>query len=156
MPWRDGFLKGLTNSRKFVAIVSSSGLKAVRSSYANHTHDNVLLEYQTAFQISAHIQDASYVIPVFVGEYTDGKLKKFSDHDSAMYPNEVLGQPLECPAKHVLEVLAPGIDPAGYWRGLQRCDHCYEVSLNITGKINYHCVCQFDLCGTCGEKVLLS
>ena len=93
MPWRDGFLKGLTNSRKFVAIISSAGLKAVRNPYINHTNDNVLLEYQTALQISSHIEDASYVIPLFIGEYTDGMLKKFGDYNAALYPNDVFCQP---------------------------------------------------------------
>ena len=89
MPWRAGFLEGLRNSRKFLAIVSSAGLTAVRNPYVNHTHDNVLLEYQTALQISSHIDDASYVVPVFIGEYTDGMLKKFGDYDSALYPDQL-------------------------------------------------------------------
>lgn len=105
MPWREGFLKGLVNSRKFVAIVSTEGLTQVRNPYVDHTHDNVLLEYQTALQISKHINDSSYIIPVFIGEYEGGMLKKFGDYNSAMYPGDLKSQPNPKLAPELVEAI---------------------------------------------------
>jgi hypothetical protein len=51
MKWKEGFLKGLRNSRCFIALISSAGLAKVRDYYQDHTYDNVLLEYETALKV---------------------------------------------------------------------------------------------------------
>jgi hypothetical protein len=50
--WKDGFLKGLMQSRCFVPLISSSGLKCVRDIHADHSVDNLLLEFETALKVS--------------------------------------------------------------------------------------------------------
>lgn len=50
--WKDGFLTGLKNSKCFLALISRNGLERVRDESADHTWDNVLLEYETALNVS--------------------------------------------------------------------------------------------------------
>ena len=43
---------GLKNSKCFVALISRKALDKVRDKQADHTWDNVLLEYETALNVS--------------------------------------------------------------------------------------------------------
>ena len=94
-PWKVGFLKGLLRSRKFLCLVSSDALTSVRDRTKNHTHDNVLLEYETAFMIKKLLEDVnvdmanSYIIPVLVGKAEKSVLTKFADFDLSLYPDSL-------------------------------------------------------------------
>ncbi len=44
-------IAGLRNSNKFVALISSAALEKVRDENQDHTHDNVLLEYEMALKV---------------------------------------------------------------------------------------------------------
>ena len=59
--WKDGFLSGLKRSKCFVALVSRSALTKVRDAEQNHSYDNVLLEYETALNVSEIVDDIIYV-----------------------------------------------------------------------------------------------
>lgn len=50
--WKDGFLNGLKRSKCFIALISKSALAKVRDAEQDHTYDNVLLEYETALNVS--------------------------------------------------------------------------------------------------------
>jgi hypothetical protein len=45
-------LLGLKNSKCFVALISRKALDRVRDKGSDHTYDNVLLEYETALNVS--------------------------------------------------------------------------------------------------------
>ena len=94
-PWKQGFLTGISRSRKFICLMSSSALVKVRDPQADHTFDNVLLEYETALIIRKHVEDLdsevalSYVVPVHVGHFSLGVLTKFIDFNPTLYPDSV-------------------------------------------------------------------
>jgi len=50
-PWADGFVKGLSSSRKIICLMSRAGLVPVRDVTRNNSFDSVLLEYQVALLI---------------------------------------------------------------------------------------------------------
>ena len=94
-PWKEGFLSGLSRSRKFLCLMSSDALANVRNLALDHAADNVLLEYETALMIRSYLaeKDAdmarSYVLPILVGHYSQGVLTKFMDFSPALYPDSV-------------------------------------------------------------------
>lgn len=45
---------GLKNSKCFVALISRKALERVRDKTSDHTYDNVLLEYETALNVSQY------------------------------------------------------------------------------------------------------
>lgn len=88
--WKVGFSKGLKNSRVFLALISSKALFRVRDPHADHTYDNVLLEYETALKIDSTDKDFNYICPLHIGEYkNDGSLIKFNDFASNLYPDSI-------------------------------------------------------------------
>ena len=91
MDWKQGFLSGLKRSRKFIALVSEAGLKQISDFSADHTYDNVLLEYETALSVMDALQDPAYMLPVLVGELNGNTLTKFSAFGP--YPDSV--EPIE-------------------------------------------------------------
>ena len=94
-PWKAGFLTGISRSRKFICLMSSSALAKVRDPQADHTFDNVLLEYEMALKIRRHVEELdqevamSYVVPVHVGHFSLGVLTKFIDFNPNLYPDSV-------------------------------------------------------------------
>jgi len=93
-PWKQGFLTGLQNSNKFVAILSNKGLERVRDASADHAGDNVLLELETALKICATRGDASYILPLLVGEDLGGGLKQeFNQMSPLLYPDTITPTP---------------------------------------------------------------
>ncbi len=50
---------GLKNSKVFVALISRRALDKVRDKTGDHTFDNVLLEYETALNVSSSLTDPS-------------------------------------------------------------------------------------------------
>jgi len=83
--WKQGFLRGLRNSRHFVALISSDALSQVRNFEVDHSHDNVLIEYQAALKIKGIIKKANYFVPVHVGKVTNNTLTKFGDFNPNLY-----------------------------------------------------------------------
>ena len=94
-PWKEGFLSGLSRSRLFLCLISSPALANVRDKTKNHERDNVLLEYETALLIQRHLAEVdadlarAYIVPVHVGQFSQGVLTKFTDFDATMYPDSV-------------------------------------------------------------------
>ena len=94
-PWKEGFLSGLSRSRMFLCLISSPALANVRDKTKNHEWDNVLLEYETALLIKGHLAEVdvdlarAYIVPVHVGQFSQGVLTKFTDFNSMMYPDSV-------------------------------------------------------------------
>ena len=74
-------------SRKFVALISVAGLGQIKNPAADHTKDNVLLEYETALKVMEAIKDQAYILPVFVGELNGNTLTKFGDFGP--YPDSI-------------------------------------------------------------------
>ena len=89
MDWKQGFMSGLKRSRKFVALISVAGLKQICDFTADHTNDNVLLEYETALKLMDELKDTAYFLPVFVGELKKSTLRKFSVYDQLQYPDSI-------------------------------------------------------------------
>ncbi|CAM9753702.1 unnamed protein product, partial [Ectocarpus fasciculatus] len=91
--WKVGFLRGLDASSVFVALVSSDALAPVRDFEADHTYDNVLLEYQMALEINDARKQAGkpeYIVPVLVAkDEGDGRIKKFTDFYASMYSDSI-------------------------------------------------------------------
>jgi len=87
MDWKQGFLSGLKRSRKFVALISVAGLGQIKNPAADHTKDNVLLEYETALKVMEAIKDQAYILPVLVGELNGNTLTKFGDFGP--YPDSI-------------------------------------------------------------------
>jgi len=87
MDWKQGFLSGLKRSRKFVALISVAGLGQIKNPAADHTKDNVLLEYETALKVMEAIKDQAYILPIFVGELNGNTLTKFGDFGP--YPDSI-------------------------------------------------------------------
>ena len=87
MDWKQGFLLGLKRSRKFVALISVAGLGQIKNPAADHTKDNVLLEYETALKVMEAIKDQAYILPIFVGELNGNTLTKFGDFGP--YPDSI-------------------------------------------------------------------
>ncbi|KAF0698287.1 Aste57867_11080 [Aphanomyces stellatus] len=84
-PWKDGFLRGLTQSRLFVALVSDAALARCRDDNIDHTTDNVLLEYESALAI-ADADPAFMILPVYVAaEISSGGFVKFQDFSPEHY-----------------------------------------------------------------------
>jgi hypothetical protein len=83
--WEDGFVKGLKQSNKFVALISENGLDGIIENAAT-TQDNVLKEYELA--VDELEDDPKYIVPVLVGKYVrvDGAemLKKFNGFGGLM------------------------------------------------------------------------
>eukprot|EP01033_Poteriospumella_lacustris_P005209 gene5209-3720_t len=92
--WKDGFLTGLRNSKCFVALISRKALDRVRDENDSHVWDNVLLEYETALQISEITNNPKYICPLHVGECDKGILTKFVDFSAALYPETL--EPKNC------------------------------------------------------------
>ena len=94
-PWKEGFLSGLSRSRMFLCLISSPALANVRDKTKNHEWDNVLLEYETALLIQRHLAEVdvdlarAYIVPIHVGQFSQGVLTKFTDFNSMMYPDSV-------------------------------------------------------------------
>ena len=94
-PWKEGFLSGLSRSRMFICLISSPALANVRDKTKNHEGDNVLLEYETALLIQRHLAEVdvdlarNYIVPVHVGQFSQGVLTKFTDFNPMMYPDSV-------------------------------------------------------------------
>ena len=94
-PWKEGFLSGLSRSRMFICLISSPALANVRDKTKNHEGDNVLLEYETALLIQRHLAEVdvdlarNYIVPVHVGQFSQGVLTKFMDFNPMMYPDRV-------------------------------------------------------------------
>ncbi|CAK4616562.1 hypothetical protein LEN26_015380 [Aphanomyces euteiches] len=84
-PWREGFIRGLTQSRIFVALVSQAGLAKCRDDSVDHGVDNLLLEYEVALTMAE--ADPSFVIlPVYVAAtVAGGGFIKFQDFASDIY-----------------------------------------------------------------------
>ena len=69
------------------------GLAPLRDTTIDHTGDNVLLEYEIALKINAAQIQAGhhdFVIPLLVGQYTDGALYKFDKFNTSLYANDVM------------------------------------------------------------------
>ena len=94
-PWKEGFLTGLSRSRKFLCLISSSALANVRNAALDHTNDNVLLEYETGQMIRDHLKEVDadltrqYIIPILVGHFSQGVLTKFTEFNPNLYPDSV-------------------------------------------------------------------
>ena len=94
-PWKEGFLSGLSRSRKFLCLISSAALANVRNFEVDHAWDNVLLEYQTGLEIRRHLAEhdadlaRGFIVPVAVGHYSLGVLTKFMDFNPTLYPDSV-------------------------------------------------------------------
>ena len=94
-PWKEGFLSGLSRSRVFLCLISSPALANVRDKTKNHEGDNVLLEYETALMIQRQLAEVdvdlarNYIVPVHVGQCSQGVLTKFTDFNPMMYPDSV-------------------------------------------------------------------
>ena len=95
MPWKEGFLQGLSGSKCFVSVISRKALESCRDMKRNHTWDNVLLEIETALRYKATTGNASYIIPVHVGEYVNVNgaqmLCKFADFGGGIYADTIDG-----------------------------------------------------------------
>ena len=100
-PYQEGFLRGLSRSRKFLCLMSSAGLANVRDKTKDHTNDAVLLEYQTALMIRNLITEVdpdlakSYIVPILVGHFSQGVLTKFTDFPSKTYYPDSVGPELD-------------------------------------------------------------
>jgi thiol-disulfide isomerase/thioredoxin len=66
MPWKEGFLKGLRNSKHFIACISRAGLAKIRDASQTHCHDNVLLEYEAALNIKSLFNTRPYIFLCFL------------------------------------------------------------------------------------------
>jgi hypothetical protein len=64
-PWADGFVKGLSSSRKIICLMSRAGLVPVRDVTRDNSFDSVLLEYQVALLIRQIIsqKDRQVLLP---------------------------------------------------------------------------------------------
>ena len=51
LPWREGFMRGLFNSRKFLPLLSEQALGQVKDVDRDHRGDNFLMECQCALQV---------------------------------------------------------------------------------------------------------
>jgi hypothetical protein len=95
-PWKEGFLSGLSRSRKFLCLISADALANVRNKAIDHSYDNVLLEYETALMIRGDLgeKDAdmarSYILPILVGHFSQGVLTKFIAFSPTLYPDSVV------------------------------------------------------------------
>jgi hypothetical protein len=49
--WKTGFRQGLIKSRFFLPLISRKGLTNIRDPAKDHSHDNVLLEYEIALKV---------------------------------------------------------------------------------------------------------
>lgn len=90
--WKNGFIQGLQKSRVFVPLISSAGLQPCRSRERDHSHDNVLIEYEYALQnIQSGKQVDGYICPVLVAAYSSstGGLHKFSDFNPALFSDSI-------------------------------------------------------------------
>jgi len=140
--WKVGFLRGLKNSRTFLAVISSQGLERCRDASRDHTNDNVLLEYQMALAINE--SNGKFIIPVHAGEYAiNGDLKKFSNSDSfntALYSGLVDGSgavPKEAVlAQAQAEFDAADVlyDQANYSEALRLHELCLATRLKFLGE----------------------
>ena len=122
MAWKDGFLQGLKGSKCFVSLISRKALEPCRDKTRNHTWDNVLLEIETALRYKNASGNASYIIPVFVGEIVTFEgaqmLRKFADFGGGMYADTIEGA--AAPAAVVAAAaVAPAAPPA---RDLSTCE----------------------------------
>ena len=94
-PWKEGFLAGLSSSRKFLCLISSSALANVRNFALDHAYDIVLLEYETGQLIRNLLKEVdadlakSYIIPILVGHFSQGVLTKFTEFNPNLYPDSV-------------------------------------------------------------------
>jgi hypothetical protein len=75
-PWKDGFLRGLLQSRVFLTLVSQAGLAKARDRALDHRQDNLLLEYEHALELANTNQ--LKIFPIYVATVgVDGGLVKF-------------------------------------------------------------------------------
>jgi len=81
--WRQGFLRGLQSSRSFVAVLSRQALEPMRRLDADHSADNVLLEYEAALRIKQVVGRPNYFLPLLVGEYVQVRTSQQSSRCSA-------------------------------------------------------------------------
>jgi len=90
--WKAGFMEGLNRSRTFIALMSARGLEPCRDFAKNHSHDNVLLEYQTALFLNkaTGTDSEDFILPVLVGELEGNSLHKFCDFNKALYSDRVI------------------------------------------------------------------
>ena len=112
LPWKEGFIRGLKNSHRFLALISSKALARVRSNSQNHAYDNVLIEYETALKIRSLPGQSNFVIPLLLGEYLalgPGQprvLAKFSEFSESLYPSSIAATEAAAPAAET----GPGVD----------------------------------------------
>lgn len=82
-PWKEGFLRGLRHSSVVVPLLSSEGLKPFKDASRDFSHDNLLLEFQTALQMNS---SPSNIFPVLVGHHGyDGVYTPFHDLNENLY-----------------------------------------------------------------------
>ncbi|RHY47438.1 hypothetical protein DYB30_006393 [Aphanomyces astaci] len=84
-PWKEGFLRGLTQSRLFVALLSTAGLAKCRDESVDHTADNLLLEYEVALAVADSAPSSFMVLPIYVAAMTGGGFIKFQDFSADLY-----------------------------------------------------------------------
>ncbi|RHY34465.1 hypothetical protein DYB32_000938 [Aphanomyces invadans] len=83
-PWKEGFLRGLTQSRVFLALLSHAGLAKCRDESLDHTADNLLLEYEVALAV-ADSAPSFIIFPIYVAAVTEEGFAKFQDFGADLY-----------------------------------------------------------------------
>ena len=92
-------IEAIKNSRKYLCLISRAALKDVRDFTADHTYDELLIEYQTGLKIHEKLKSnmdtvdlaKGYLIPVHIGhdDTKSDEVKWFRDFDTALYPNHI-------------------------------------------------------------------
>ena len=100
--WKQGFLRGIQNSRTFVPVISRAALERPKMSDVDHSYDYVLIEYETALRMKSIIGKPNFIVPLFVGEYVSvqgqNALLKFNDFSAALYSPSILPVATAAPA----------------------------------------------------------
>ena len=59
--WKQGFLNGIKNCRHFVPFISAAGIAQCKDSMRIHSHDNVLIEYETSLIIAKNTNNPKFI-----------------------------------------------------------------------------------------------
>ena len=88
-------------------MISEKGLKRIQDHTANHTNDNVLLEYEMALKLKEAMGKKDYILPVLVGESNGSTLTRFSMFSG--FPDSILPT---TPPPTAISLIAPVIATA--------------------------------------------
>ena len=114
--WQQSFLRGLRNSQVFLPLLSKRGLWRFTNN-EDHMEDNVLIEFEIAFELRKEYIDAAaaegndeeglkaqlFITPIGVGAHDfsvpERPFYPFTGHEnSELYQNSLLKLPLVSPA----------------------------------------------------------